>query len=295
MRIFKKKEDNVHSLIEKINKSFLPQKYCYLIFGVFLSAFTFNMFFSPYNIVSGGGTGTSLIVRYWFGIDPSLFVFILSIILIFLSFFLLGVKTTVKSIVGYLLLPIFMKITEQLTGYFNFDDTSIFLICIYGGVLSGLASGIIFKTGFSGGGFDIVYQLLNKYLKISLGLSSRIVNIVIVGIGAFIFGIDKAMYAIIALFISTFVMDRVLLGVSNSKTFYIITNREKEVKDFIINNLAHSVTIIDSKGGYSNDRGKILLCSIPTKQYFYLKEVVLEIDDKAFFLITDAYEVVGGH
>jgi len=102
------------------------------------------------------------------------------------------------------------------------------------------------------------------------------------------------MYAVIALYISSTITDRVILGISNNKSFYIITDKEEEVCEFIIQNLHHSVTIINAKGGYSNKNKKLLLCVIPTKEYFLVKEVVLEIDKNAFFLITDSYEAVGG-
>lgn len=128
----------------------------------------------------------------------------------------------------------------------------------------------------------------------SLGKSSLIVNSLIITTAIFTFGITKSMYAVIALYISSTITDRVILGISNNKSFYIITDKEEEVCEFIIQNLHHSVTIINAKGGYSNKNKKLLLCVIPTKEYFLVKEVVLEIDKNAFFLITDSYEAVGG-
>lgn len=281
-------------IIKRIDNSYVPQRYCYLIFGIFLSAFSFNLFFEPYNIVTGGSTGLSIIFKRYFNIDPSLFVLIISILLIILSFIFLGKKITYKNILGTILLPIFMKATSILVGYFDFKNMSMFLIVIYGAVLSGIASGIILKTGYTSGGFYIIYQIMNKYLKISIGTASRIVNIIIIVIGSLTFGLTLTLYAVISLVISTFIMDRLLLGVSKSKAFFIITDEEQKVKEYIMNNLTHTVTVIDGEGGYSKKKKTILMCIIPTKEYFALKEVVHDIDDDAFFLITDSYEVFGG-
>ena len=88
--------------------------------------------------------------------------------------------------------------------------------------------------------------------------------------------------------------DRVLLGISDSKAFYIVTEKEKAVKNFVLQKLSHGVTIFDAKGGYENKKQRVLFCVIPTKEYFKLKEGISEIDDKAFFVVTDAYEVYGG-
>ena len=165
---------------------------------------------------------------------------------------------------------------------------------IYGGALMGFANGIIMRTGFSIGGVQTLCQIINKRFKLSIGNSNMIVNLIIILFGVYVFGINNAIYAIISLYVSSLVMDRVILGISDSKAFYIITSKEKEVKEFIIKELGHSVTLLDAKGGYSGKSTKVLLCVIPTREYFFAKEVISEIDDKAFYIITDSYEVKGG-
>ena len=190
--------------------------------------------------------------------------------------------------------PIFIEATSKITNHIDLETSSLLLTIIFGGALDGLASGLILKEGFSAGGTQIITQIMYKYLHMSLGKSSLIVNSLIIITAIFTFGITKSMYAVIALYISSTITDRVILGVSNNKSFYIITDKEEEVCEFIIQKLHHSVTIINAKGGYSNKNKKLLLCIIPTKEYFLVKEVVLEIDKNAFFLITDSYEAVGG-
>ena len=112
--------------------------------------------------------------------------------------------------------------------------------------------------------------------------------------GAFTFGWTKAMYAIIVLYIFSIIVDRVILGISNSKAFYIITSEYEKIKKFILNNLGHGVTVIEVKGGYSGKKDNILMCVVPTSDYFKLKEGIKLIDKEAFIVITDSYEVIGG-
>jgi len=289
---FKDKFDP-QELIEDLKRKDAPERYCIFILGVFLSALAFNVFFSKYNIVTGGSSGLAIIFNSLCGIDESKFILMVSLLLLVLSFFLLGFKSTVKTIMGTLLYPLFIKITSYLVVYFNLGDSSFLLLMIYGGVILGFANGLVMKVGFTTGGFNILYKIMNKYFKISIGNASLVLNSFVLIFGALVFGVVNAIYAVIALFISSFITDRVLLGNSKSKTFYIITDNEKEVKEYILKKLNHNVTIINAKGGYTNDRKKMLMCVIPTKEYFSLKEVVLEIDKDAFFLITDTYETFG--
>ena len=102
------------------------------------------------------------------------------------------------------------------------------------------------------------------------------------------------MYSIIALYIISMLTDKVILGISNSKTFYIITTHETSIKKFLLMNLCHGLTVLDGRGGYTGDNKKVIMCTVPTKEYFVVKEGIKNIDSEAFFLVTDAYEVAGG-
>lgn len=283
----------IDELLKDFKRKDAPQRYCIFIFGVFLSALTFNLFYANYNVVTGGSAGLSIIFNHLYGIDESKFILYVSLALLVLSFFLLGFKKTLKTTIGTLLYPLFVKITSYLLVYIDIESSSFLLLMIYGGILSGFSTGLIMKTGFTTGGFNILYQIIHKYFKISIGNSSLIVNSFVLVFGSIVFGIPRAIYAVISLIISTFITDRVLLGISKNKTFYIITDKEKELKEYILEKLNHGVTVINAKGGYSKDNKKILLCVIPTKEYFSLKQTVLKIDKNAFFLITDSYEASG--
>ena len=116
----------------------------------------------------------------------------------------------------------------------------------------------------------------------------------IIGISLFFFGMQKFMYSVVNIVIISIMTDKVILGVSQSKTFFIITDSETAVKKFIMEYLDRGVTVIEARGGYTGNYQKMIMCTIPTKEYFVFKEGIESIDPNAFFMVTDAYEVSGG-
>ena len=298
MLFFKKKKED--EILLKINKKYNIKKYFYLVIGCFLLAVSFNVFFSPNNIVTGGISGISIVVSKVFGISKSTFIFLSYVILLILSYILLGWKTTRYSIIGSILYPLFVSLTENISSSIQFDVSNTLLICIFGALLNGIGSGLTFKYVFSTGGSDIICQIISRYFKISIGDSIKIFNfIVIVASGFFlgengnIYAWSNVMYAIIVIYIISILNDRVLLGISRSKSFYIITDKEREVKHFLINELGKGVTILEGRGGYTGNRKKVIVCAIPTKEYFLAKEGILEIDKDAIILINDVYQSSG--
>ena len=168
------------------------------------------------------------------------------------------------------------------------------MLIIFGSFLSGIASGIIFKTGFSAGGSDIITQIVSKYKKTSIGKSMLITNIIIIGLSGIVFSINSIMYAIISLYIISIVTDKVLLGISDEKLLFIISSKEKEIKKYITNRLNHSVTVLKGVGAFTNKNNNMLITAVPTKEYFIVKELINLIDKNAFFVTTDTYQVIGG-
>ena len=269
-------------------------RYFYFITGLTLFAFGFTFFLLPQNLVFGGVSGLSILFKELFNFNTSLFVLVVDVVLLIISFLVLGKKKTVGSILGSLLLPLFLALMgwfSDLTGYANED---LFICAIFGGVFVGTGLGLVFKAGFTTGGTDIVNQIIHKFFKLSLGKAMLVTDGIIVTSGFFVFGLTRFMYAILVLYIITFMTDRVILGVSKSKAFYIVTDKTQEVKKFIIDTLGHSVTVFDATGGYSKETQKVVFCVIPTREYFKLKEGINKIDEESFFIVTDAYEVYGG-
>ena len=280
--------------LSKIYKNKMFLRAFYFISGLFIFSFAFTFFLLPNNFVFGGVSGLSIVFKELFGFDTSLFVLVVSVALLILSFIILGKEKTAGSILGSLLLPLFLEITTFLSKYIVFDDIELLLSAIFGGFLGGVGLGLVYKAGFTTGGTDIVNQIQHKLFKISLGKAMFITDIIIVASSIFVFGFTTFMYAVVVLYIMTTMTDRVILGIGKSKAFYIITDKTNDVKQFIIEKLGHGVTVLDAVGGYSKENQKVIFCAIPTREYYILKEGIYKIDKEAFFVVCDAYEVSGG-
>ena len=298
--LFKKNNIMNEDILKLLQKRNRLKRYTFLVIGCFLLAFAFNVFFSPNNLVTGGVSGLAIVINNIFGLSTSTFITISYIILLVLSFLILGKETTKYSIVGSILYPLFVYLTKDVASLIQFNVDNMLLISLFGAVITGIGSGLTFKYGFSTGGSDVVFQIMSKWFKMSIGNAMKIFNfIIIIGSGFFItkngelYAWENVMYALIAVYITTMLTDKVLLGISDSKSFYVITEHETAIKKFLMNELGKGVTILEGRGGYTGDRKKVIMCAIPTKQYFLAKEGILEIDEKAIVLINDVYESSG--
>ena len=269
-------------------------RYLVLLASLFLSAIIFNLLLYPTNLVTGGMNGLAIIINHITDIDSALIILIGSILLLGLSYVFLGLNQVTASLVATITYPFFISITEPLTKLIVIDTSDLILISILIGILLGITNGLMYKVGFSNGGLNIISQILYKYFHISLSKSTMIINFIVVLIGGIYFGFNMMLYAFIIIYLSSAVIDKVLLGISSNKAFYINTYKDKEVKDYLIKELNHTVTIFDVKGGFLKKKRSVLLAVIPTREYFKLKEGIYQIDPQAFFVVTDAYEVKGG-
>ena len=289
--------DNILKMLDKKGRI---KKYFFLMVGSFFLALAFNVFFKPISIVTGGVSGISIITYKMLGISTTMFIAISYVILLIVSFFTLGWETTKHSLIGSILYPFFVYLTQDMGAYIHFNVDNMLLIVLFGGVISGIGSGLTFKYGFSTGGSDIICQMMSKWFKISIGDSMRVLNsIIIVSSGFFItkgtevYAWENVMYAIIVVYIVSILNDKVLLGLSESKSFYIITEHEDLIKDFLMKELKRGVTILDARGAYTGNKKHVILCAIPTKEYFLAKEGILAIDKDAVLLINDVYQSEG--
>ena len=281
-------------ILERINEKARTKRLISFILGSLILAISYNLFLAPNKLVAGGVSGIAIILNSLFKIDHFIVILSLNISLLILRYFLLGKEKTRASILGSLVFPFFIKLTSDIGQIIDIDTSQLLISAVFGGVLYGLGIGMIFKAGYTSGGTDILNQILNKYFKLSIGKSMLYTDGTITLSSALVFGTNKMMYAIIVLYIVSIMSDRVILGISDSKAFYIVTDEEKAIKDYILKYLNHGVTVFNAKGGYAKEKQNVLMCVLPTKDYYRLKTGILEIDPEAFFVVTDAYEVFGG-
>ena len=287
------KRSNIEELTSREEKL---KKIAIFIFGVFVMAVNYNLFVFPNSFILGGATGISVIVEKAFGINHIVTLYTLNIMLIVVSFVFLGRNDTRRTIIGSLLYPIFITLTVPLCNmiapYITFSN---FLITVLiAGCLNGLANGLVYKVGYNTGGGDILIKLCNKYMSITEGNASLLINSIILLCGVLVFGFDIVIYSIIIIFLSSELIDRIIIGISDCKMFFIYSKKYKKVQEYIMKELNTGVTVISTEGGFKKNKGEMLLVVVPTRDYFKVKESVLSIDEDAFFVVSDCYEVKGG-
>ena len=293
MILFKRmREKRINNILANIDKKNRLSRYIMLLSGCLIVAFAFNLFFLRYDIVCFGVSGISIVLAN-FGVNPSMFILLANIFLMIISYFFLGVEDVKNQLVGALIYPIFVELTLKITNLIDFGEIEFIVIAIMGGVLAGIGYGLIYKSGFSTGGTDVLGNLICKYSKISMGNAMMFVNVAIIVLGKIVFSWKIVMYAIVVAYLISIVTDKILLGISNSKAFYIVVDKNKDdlVRDFLTSLPGVGSTIIDASGGYSNDKQTLILAVAPTKMYFVIKEGLREIDKNIFYLVCDSYEV----
>ena len=210
-----------------------------------------------------------------------------------MSYLLLGKQKSRATILGSILFPFLVKLTENANVWIQFDTSKVLLMAIMGGTFFGFGAGLVFKAGFTTGGTDILNQIISKYGKMSMGHSMLISDGLIVLLSGSFFGLNSMLYSILILYMISVISDKIVLGISSNKMFYIVTDKEKEVKEYILNDMKTNITLFKAKGGFDQHRENIIMTVLPTKKYYELKEGLHEIDENAFFMVTDSYELFG--
>ena len=292
MNLFSKTKDI--RFMEYINRKSIVKRTTEFVIGCFIISLAYNIFVVPNNLVPGNVGGLAVIINRLFGFSNSMIIFVLNIFLLITSYILLGKEKTRATILGSLLLPTFISLTENINIWLQIDTSQVLLSAVFGGIIYGFGAGLVFRAGFTTGGTDIINQIICKYGKTSMGKSMLMSDGLIVLASGIIFGINNMMYSILMLYIISLISDRVVLGVSDNKMFMIVTNKEDEIRDFIIKNLRHGITVFSGKGGFKKNYENVIMTVLPTKDYYQLKEGIKAIDKDAFYIITDSYEVFGG-
>lgn len=281
---------------KKINMSKIFNILMFII-GVFIIALSYNVFIEPNNLVPGGTTGLGIVFEKVTGLESSTFILISGVFLIIVSFLFLGFEKTKRTIAGTLLYSSFIYLTvpiaQKIIPFVKFDD--IIVTVVIAGFTYGLGNAVVYKEGFTTGGFDVVMQLLNKYCKMPEGKASVISNIFVIILSLPIMGVELTTYSAVVVYLTGEMVNKLTIGISDSKIFFVYTKKIEEVRDALIKDLNIGFTILPTIGGYSHYKGEMIMCVIPTNQYYEFRQTVLNIDKNAFFVINDCYEVNGGY
>ena len=247
---------DIHKILKKILDQNKTSRIILMILGTFILGLNYNTFLKPNDLIVGGTSSLAIIFNDLFGWNDQVFIYTAAFLLLIISFIFLGKDKTMKNIFGSILYPVMITLTapigEFLAPKLVFDDmiTTVALTSI----LYGVASGIIFKMEYTTGGSDIIMQIICKYMYMPEGQASILTNVFIIIFGGIVFGIPKVVYGLIILYVSSLIVDKLIIGISESKMFIINSNKIAEIEHIIINDLKLGVTRIKAEGGYSNKK-----------------------------------------
>lgn len=272
----------------------LVMDYVCVLAGSAIVGLAFNAFLLPNKIASGGVSGISTILHWTVGFEPSYVQWALNIPLYISGILLLGSRFgyfqyALKTLIGTLFLPLVV----HLTAGWPPATSNPLLGAIFGGIGVGLGLGIVFRGKASTGGTDLAAQIVNKYTGISLGVSVAAIDGMIVLASALTLSLESALYALVGMYLTGKTIDIVQMGMSTSKMAFIISERQDELRPKILSEIDRGVTRLEGIGGYTDHPRPVLLCVVSQNEITKLKQLVKEVDPKAFVIVTQAAEVLG--
>lgn len=250
-----------------------------------------SLFLDPNNLAPGGVTGIAILLNRLIGVNTGTLIMILNVPIILLGMWKFGWKFIVSTFYAIFAVSAATDILAPVGAL----TKEPMLAAIAGGALSAAALGIIFRAGATTGGTDIIIKVLRlKYPHMRTGFLFLLSDVMIAGSSLFVFGdVDVVLYALLAVFVMSRVMDIVLYGTDEAKLIYIISDKPKEIADRILEEIEIGVTYLDGRGGYSSQSKEVIMCVTRKQQAPKIEEIVKEEDPRAFMIVTSASEIYG--
>lgn len=270
--------------------------YIYIIIGTTILAASINMFFAKLKLVTGGVSGLAIVIEYitakQYGKGIPLW---FTNIAINLPLFAIAIKLKGRKFVGKsMFAAAYLSFALFYTSFIPAPEVDFLLASIFGGVLAGTGLGFVLRASASTGGTDLAANIIKVYLKnVPIAKIMLVLDSTIILTGAFVFGVQKAMYALISIYIVTKVIDSILEGINFSKAVFIISDNSKEIAETLMRDLKRGVTGINGTGMYTKGEKQVLFVVVGKDQIVPLQKMVKEIDASAFITIADVREVLG--
>lgn len=265
--------------------------YSGITLGAILTAVALNMFLIPNKVAAGGVSGMATVLHYLVGAPVGVTMLALNIPLFLASVKVLGAKFGLRTLYGAAILSVAVDFTAPFTPVLTRD---LLLSSLYGGVLSGVGMGIVFRFGGTTAGTDLAAAIINKLTRISVGQALLGVDFfVIASAGVAFASAELSLYALISLWLTSHIIDLVQEGISTAKAFIIVSDAAETVARRIMDDMGRGVTFLRGKGGYTSQERYVLFCVVTASEVVRLKELVNGIDPAAFVIVADAHEVMG--
>lgn len=266
--------------------------YVVLVCGTLLLSASYAFFLVPAKISNGGVSGLAIVAHYLFGWPTGLLVFVLNVPLLFIGYLYLGgLRFTVRTLVSVAIFSATVDWMGTLVAHPITRDP--FLAALYGGLISGVGVGLVFRRGASTGGTTIVARILQRLTGLSAGIAQLSVDAVVVGVAALVFGPQLALYGLISLFVSGKAIDWTLEGLSGERVALVVTAAADRIAARITHDLGRGVTLLQGRGGYTGQERPIVMCVLDRSQEPMLRALVQAEDPGAFVVVTVATTVLG--
>ena len=260
-----------------------------IVAGLLLATLGYNMFLIPNDIAPGGFTGIGQLVNELVGFNVGATVLALNVPLFLLSFRSMGLRFAALSLAATVALSLLL---DYLPTPFVSDD--LVLSTLFGGIMTGAGFGLILRGGASTGGTDMLAKLIHEHLPfVRVGMVMFAVDFLVVFASMFVFDVTRAMYAIIALFVSSLIIDFVIDGLNTAKAYFIISRRSDDISRRVLSEMDHGVTALKGRGAYTGEESEVLLCVVYRTEVLQLKRIISECDEHAFVIATDVREALG--
>lgn len=274
-----------------MNGTVLFKHYAVVFFGCLLSSCAMHLFLVPSHLYSGGISGISMICYYLFGLPIGVQTLVFNLPLFVLACKKLSRRYVIEAVIGTVLFSASIDLTVFMGKYA--PEVEPLLAAIYGGVLYGAGSGLVFRVNGNGGGMDIVAAIVKKYYSLNIGGVLFFINCIIMAVAATIFGARTAMYTLVSMYLSGRVIDIVVAGFDDRKALLIISEQAEKIADGIIHEVGRGVTFLEGEGAFTHQHRRVVLVVASLTQIARLKLIVNIYDKQAFMIILDANEVSG--
>lgn len=269
------------------------KEYILIITGVFLVAISLEYFFIPNNIAAGGLSGLAIVINHYIpSISTGPLVFIMDLFLFVIGFILLGSNFGIKTMVSSFSLAGMMTLIEK-TIEPRAVTTDLMLATIFGTFISAIGMALVFNANSSTGGTDTIAKILNKYFHLDIGKSLLAVDFIVTLLGALTFGINIGLYGMLAVIINGIAIDKVIEGFNSCKEVTIISHKNKDISNFIMNELERGCTFIKGVGAFTGEDTFLLYSVLGRNEFIKLKQYIGKIDKDAFITVGEVHEVLG--
>ena len=245
----------------------------------------------PYRFPDSGVTGLAVLASYVWGTSPALIVAIANVVLLAWGWKFLSRRLVMWTVFNVALITVAMKLLDGASFFPTLEDR--LLVAMIGGAIKGFGGGMVFRSGASMGGLDIITLALRKRYGVEVGRYSFYINLVILTFASFVVGIENALFGLVGVYASSVVTDNVLTSFDRRRLVFIVTRNPEPAVEFIIKELNRGVTMLDSCGGYTREDQPTLMCLLSRRQVVDLKRFLGENDPRAFMVVSEATEVLG--